>query len=140
MVVESQTEGSGCRTASSSSLMKCLRSSRQRSRISPRFSLRGTCSCFSRLGSLATSIFTTIPNVSQSWRYICKCTRVTLNLITTTTSWMHVDLGLSVNRQRSNPLRKALNWGAGKLFPSCSTWCVGVNIPVPLSPSWSFWC
>lgn len=54
------------RTISSSSLIKCLRSSKQRSRISPRFSLRGTCSCFSKLGSLATSIFTTIPNVSQS--------------------------------------------------------------------------
>ncbi|TNN73714.1 hypothetical protein EYF80_016094 [Liparis tanakae] len=65
-VVESQTEGSDCRTTSSSSVMKCFRSSRQRSRISPRFSLRGTCSCFSRLGSLATSIFTTMPNVSQS--------------------------------------------------------------------------
>lgn len=64
--VKSQTEDSGCRTASSNSLMKCLRSSRQRSRISPRFSLRGTCSCFSKLGSFATSIFTTIPKVSQS--------------------------------------------------------------------------
>ena len=64
-----QASVSGCRTASSSSLIKCLRSSRHRSRISPRFSRSGTCSCFSKLGSLATSIFTTMPKVSQSCRY-----------------------------------------------------------------------
>lgn len=53
-------------STSSSSFTKCLRSARQCCLMSSRFLSREDCRRFSKVGSLATSIFTTVQNVSQS--------------------------------------------------------------------------